>query len=241
MTSAAHELFERGLRDHLAPALRRLGLTGWRRTFSLPDPTHWALLGLVEQRTDGRLRYTFDLSLVHRADWTAAALPGPRPDPRAVYGIESWRTRIGELLPVGEDVWWEVLPGPRWRVTLDDSVAAVRHYGLPELRRRAERERGAATGETYLSAAELEQVNTALLAVPVARIQRAELVDGALVLTGAWTRADAPARTVLRGVAHGFLSAEEESAGDASTGDRLFAVVRCVDTLGRPLWDFGHP
>ncbi|MEV6971926.1 hypothetical protein [Kitasatospora sp. NPDC093806] len=229
--SPAHELYERGLRDHLAPALRLLGLTGGPRTFHLPDETHWALLGLVEQRTDGRVRYTFDLSLVRRSAWTAAAFPRLRPDPRAVYGIESWRARIGEVLPVGEDVWWEVLPGPRWRVALDDSVAAVRHYGLPELRRRAERDRDAVDGAPYLTPAELEQVNTTLLAVPVARIQRAELTDGLLVLIGAWTRADAAARTVLRGVAHGFLSA----------GDERFAAVRCLDTLGRPLWDFAAP
>ncbi|MFB6893916.1 hypothetical protein ACFCX4_31900 [Kitasatospora sp. NPDC056327] len=230
--TTAHELYERGLRDHLAPALRLLGLTGGPRTFVLPDPAHWALLGLVEQGTDGRLRYTVDLSLVRRTDWAAAALPGPRPDPRAVYGIEAWRARIGELLPVGEDVWWEVLPGPRWRVALEDSVAAVRHYGLPELRRRAERDRGGGgDGDgTYLSPADLEQVNATLAAVPVARIQRAELLAGALVLTGAWTRSDAAARTVLRGVARGFLSAQDER----------FDVVRCADTLGRPLWDFGR-
>ncbi|MFF1902234.1 hypothetical protein [Kitasatospora sp. NPDC058218] len=235
--TTAHELYAKGLRDHLAPALRALGLLGWRRTFSLPDETHWALLGLVEQGgpsdpsgavtgpADGPVRYTFDLSVVRRADWAVAALPGPRPDPRTVYGIETWRARIGEVLPVGEDVWWEVLPGPRWRVALDDSIAAVRHYGLPELLRRVERDRGG-TGETYLDPADLEQVNTVLLAASVARIQRAELVDKELVLTGAWTRADALARTVLQGVAHGFLSA----------GDERFHVVRCLDTLGRELW-----
>ncbi|WP_328955567.1 hypothetical protein [Kitasatospora purpeofusca] len=229
--TTTREFHERGLRDHLAPALRLLGLSGGRRTFALPDPTHWAMVGVVERRADGRVRYTFDLSLVSRADWSAAAFPGPHPDPRAVYGIESWRSRIGELLPVREDVWWEVLPGPRWQVALDDSVAAVRHYGLPELRRRLDLERGGGSGETYLSADELEQVNTTLLAVPVARIQRAELVGTVLVLTGAWTLADAAARTVLRGVAQGFLSAEDER----------FAAVHCADTLSRPLWDFERP
>ncbi|MGV9268430.1 hypothetical protein ACWDRR_27620 [Kitasatospora sp. NPDC003701] len=249
--TTAHELYAKGLRDHLAPALRALGLRGWRRTFSLPDETHWALLGLVEQGgpsgpavqggqagqagqgvqggqaapADGPVRYTFDLSVVRRSDWAVAAFPGPRPDPRAVYGIETWRARIGEVLPVGEDVWWEVLPGPRWRVALDDSIAAVRHYGLPELLRRVERDRSG-TGETYLDLAELEQVNAVLLAASVARIQRAELVDKELVLTGAWTRADAVARTVLHGVADGFLSA----------GDERFHAVRCLDTLGRELW-----
>ncbi|MEV7776923.1 hypothetical protein [Kitasatospora sp. NPDC088351] len=224
--TTAHELHARGLREHLAPALRGLGFTGWRRTFSLPDETHWALLGVVESHTADRVRYTFDLGVIRKADWTAA-FPGPRPDPRAVYGIETWRARIGEVLPVGEDVWWEVLPGPRWQVALDDSVAAVRHYGLPELLRRVERDRGG-TGETYLSPAELEQVNGVLLAASVARIQRAELSDRVLVLTGAWTRADAVALAVLRGVADGFLSARDER----------FRTVRCLDTLGRELWTF---
>ncbi|MFE4973176.1 hypothetical protein ACFRAR_13805 [Kitasatospora sp. NPDC056651] len=225
--TTAHELHAKGLREHLAPALRALGLTGWRRTFSLPDRTHWLLLGVVERPAADRVPFTFDLSLVRRTDWALAALPGHRPDPRTRYGIEAWRARIGEVLPVGEDVWWEVLPGPRWRLPLDDAVAAVRHYGLPELRRRAGTDL-APTGGTYLSPAELESVNAALLTAAVARVQRAELADEALVLTGAWTRGDGVARTVLAGVARGFLSA----------GDERFGTVRCLDTLGRELWDF---
>ncbi|MFJ6617224.1 hypothetical protein ACIQOW_06515 [Kitasatospora sp. NPDC091335] len=223
----AHELHAKGLREHLAPALRTLGLTGWRRTFSLPDETHWLLLGLVERPAADRVPFTFGLSLVRRTDWTAAALPGHRPDPRTRYGVETWRARIGEVLPVGEDVWWEVLPGPRWRLPLDDAVAAVRHYGLPELRRRAEADR-TSTGGTYLSPAELEAVNAALLTASVARVQRAELAGRALVLTGAWTSGDGVARIVLAGTARGFLSA----------GDERFGTVRCLDTLGRELWTF---
>ncbi|MFD8756373.1 hypothetical protein ACFV0O_36150 [Kitasatospora sp. NPDC059577] len=225
--TTAHELHARGLREHLAPALRALGLTGWRRTFVLPDDTHWMLLGLVERPAADRVPFTFDLSLVRRADWTAAGLPGHRPDPRVRHGVETWRARIGEVLPVGEDVWWEVLPGRRWRLPLDDAVAAVRHHGLPELRRRAESDR-TRTGETYLSPAELEEVNAALLTASVPRVRRAELADGALVLTGAWTRGDAVARTVLAGAARGFLSA----------GDERYDTVRCRDSLGRELWTF---
>lgn len=226
--TTAPALHAEGLRDHLAPALRAMGFTGWRRTFSLPDATHWALLGVVEQPAADRVRYTFDLSLVARADWVDAGLPGPRPDPRRSYGFELWRARIGELLPVGEDVWWEVLPGPRWAVAVEDSVAAVRHYGLPELLRRLRRERGDDTGETYLSPAELEDVNAVLAGSAVARIQRAELADKALVLSGAWRAADAVARTVLEGVAQGFLSVRDER----------FTAVHCRDTLDRELWIF---
>ncbi|MER7750775.1 hypothetical protein [Kitasatospora sp. NPDC097643] len=65
----------------------------------------------------------------------------------------------------------------------------------------------------------------------MARIQRAELADRALVPSGARTRRDAAARTVLEAVALGFLSA----------GDKHFHTVRCRDTLGRALWAFTPP
>ena len=225
--TTAQELYTEAIRDQFAPALRTLGLTGWRHTFSLPDDTYWALLGVVRRPAPDRVRYTLDLSLVRKEDWAAAAFPGLRPDPRAVYGVETWRARVGELLPVQEDVWWEVLPGPRWQVAVEDSIAAVRHYALPELLRRID-PAAPDGGETYLSRADLEGVNTALLAASVARVQRAELADKELVLTGAWARGDRLARAVLEGVAGGFLSA----------GDERFRAVRCRDTLGRELWLF---
>ncbi|MBD0696113.1 hypothetical protein [Streptomyces sp. CBMA123] len=111
--TTAHELHAKGLREHLAPALRGLGLTGRHPAFLLPDEDHWMLLGLVERPAADRVAFTFGLSLVRRADWAA---PAP-PDPHTRYGFEVWRARIGEVLPVGEDVWWEVLPGPRWQLT----------------------------------------------------------------------------------------------------------------------------
>ncbi|MFC9325017.1 hypothetical protein [Kitasatospora sp. NPDC057015] len=224
MTTAL-ALYTRGMRDQFAPALRALGLSGWRHTFSLPDESHWALVGVVRHPLPDRVRFTLALSLTDKQDWADSGLPGLRPDPRVRYGVETWRARIGELLPVDDEVWWEILPGPRWQVAVDDAVAAVRHYALPELLRRVDRDR---TGETYLSRAELAGVNAALLTASVARIQRAELADKSLVLTGAWSRADRVARQVLRSVAEGFLSA----------GDERFGLVRYQDTLERELWLF---
>ncbi|GAA5003516.1 hypothetical protein GCM10025734_40920 [Kitasatospora paranensis] len=144
--TTARTLFTEGLRDHLAPALRALGLTGWRHSFSLPDEEQWALLGIEVGAADDLLvRYTVTLSITPKAAW-----PGPavRPDPTVATGLESWRSRIGALMPVGEDVWWQVAPGPRWLVGVEDTVAAVRHYGLPELLHRLEARAGA---EPYLS------------------------------------------------------------------------------------------
>ncbi|MFJ9519572.1 hypothetical protein ACIRPK_15085 [Kitasatospora sp. NPDC101801] len=230
--TAAQELFAEGMREHFAPALRALGLTDQRGSFGLAAPDHWALLGVLPLHRDTyAVRYTVTLSLTAKADRPG---PGEYPDPNAPTGAELWHARIGELMPVDDEICWELSPGPRWLVAVEDSVAAVRHYALPELRRRLAA--AAATGpgsytETYLSPAELEEVNAALLTAAVARIQRAELVDKAVLLTGAWSRSDPVALEVLTGVAEGFLSA----------GDDRFRQVRCVDSLGRELWLFRGP
>ncbi|MFG2824098.1 hypothetical protein ACGFX4_32290 [Kitasatospora sp. NPDC048365] len=222
--ATAPELFTEGMRDHFAPALRAMGFTGWRYSFSVPDPARWAVLSVqvLPGPADRSVRYTLNLSVTPKAVWDGRAA---RPDANAAHGLETWRAPIGEVLPVGGELWWEISPGPRWLVTVEDSIAAVRHYGLPELVRRL-----AAVPHTYLSPGELDGVNAALAQAAVARIQRAELADGVLLLHGAWSRADRIARQVLESAARGFLSA----------GDDRFARVRALDTLGRDLWTFGE-
>ncbi|MER8187020.1 hypothetical protein [Kitasatospora sp. NPDC094015] len=223
--TTAHELFADALRDHFAPAVRALGLTGRGHAYTLPDQEHWALLGVRVGPTDEHaVRYTLDLGITPKTRWSGPAL---RPDPTTVTGLESWRAGIGELMPVGGPVWWEIAPGPRWQVAVQDSVAAVRHYGLPELLRRLD----GPAATPYLSPDELEAVNAALAGAAVARIKRAELLGTVLELTGAWSRADRVAREVLAGAAQGFLSA----------GDERYDRVRCLDTLGRELWLFDPP
>ncbi|MFJ1752896.1 hypothetical protein [Kitasatospora sp. NPDC088134] len=224
MTRTAQELYTAGLREHFGPALRGLGFRGWRHSFSLPDPDRWAVLGVHAEPGDGRVRYTLNLSVTDKAAWDRRRI---RPDANSPSGLERWRSPIGELLPVGGEVWWEVAPGPRWLVAVEDSVAAVRSYALPELRRRLHPEER----EPYLGRAGLDGVNGALAAASVARIQRAELVGGVLELHGAWSRHDPVAEAVLAGSARGFLSVR----------DRRYRRVRVIDTLGRTLWEFeGH-
>ncbi|MFF0293213.1 hypothetical protein ACFYS8_11095 [Kitasatospora sp. NPDC004615] len=219
--STAQELYTTGIREHFAPALRALGLQGWRHSFSLPDRDRWAVLGVQAVHADGRVRYTVNLSVTDKAAWDRRSI---RPCANTPTGLERWRAPIGEVMPVGGEVWWEVAPGPRWLVAVEDSVAAVRGYALPELRRRLRPDdRG-----PYLLPAALDGVNNALAIAGVARIQRAELTDHILELHGAWSRHDPAARQVLAGAARGFLSAR----------DRRFRLVRALDTLGRPLWEF---
>ncbi|MEV4557087.1 hypothetical protein AB0K51_08825 [Kitasatospora sp. NPDC049285] len=219
--TTAQELYATGIREHFAPALRALGFQGWRYSFSLPDTARWAVLGVHAVVEDGRVRYTVNLSVTDKSAWDRRSI---RPDANTPTGLERWSAPIGELLPVGGAVWWEVAPGPRWLVAVEDSVAAVRRYALPELRRRLDVE----GRERYLGQAELDGVNGALAQAAVARIQRAELASGALELFGAWSRHDAAAGAVLAGAARGFLSA----------GDERFDLVRVFDTLGRALWEF---
>ncbi|MEU9131742.1 hypothetical protein AB0D08_27130 [Kitasatospora sp. NPDC048540] len=214
--TTAHQLFAEGIRDHFAPALRALGFTGGPHSFTLPDPTRRVLLDVRTPRPQpagpdgGRsVRYTLGLAITPKS---------------AGAGPPAWRAGIGELLPVGGEVWWEVAPGPRWLVAVEDSVAAVRHYALPELLRRL----AGPDAAGYLSRDELAEVNAALALAAVPRIGRAELLGGALLLHGAWSRADPVAREVLEAAALGFLSA----------GDDRFDRVRCLDTLGRALWVF---
>ncbi|MFB7666825.1 hypothetical protein ACFC1R_23220 [Kitasatospora sp. NPDC056138] len=221
--TTAQDLFTEGVRTHIAPALRSMGFTGGEQyVFRLPDEAYRAQLGIrLGTVSENTVRYTFELGLTAEEPRSGSA-PG---------GAWQWHASIGELLPVGGEVWWEITVGPRWLVAVEDSIAAVRHYGLPELRRRLAGATGTDAGpgtETYLTPAELEEVNAALLTAAVARIQRAEVVDLDLVLTGAWSRADRIAREVLQGAAEGFLSAADER----------FVRVRCQDTLGRGLWTF---
>jgi hypothetical protein len=102
------------LRDDIAPALRALGFKGSGSRYTLPAPESWALLGFQSSRfnTTESLTFTVNLCAVSRLVWESrrreqSHLP-EKPSPGTYYGNFVWSRRLGHLMPVNEDVWWDL-------------------------------------------------------------------------------------------------------------------------------------
>lgn len=98
------------LREHVAPTLRRSGFSGSGQDFHRPIDGNWAAINFQRDRysTAAKLRFTINLGTASTAvrieDGFAAEDPARE--------IEChWRTRIGTLLPSGDDTWWDVPAG----------------------------------------------------------------------------------------------------------------------------------
>jgi hypothetical protein len=76
---------------------------------------------------------------VSRDDWDAARSERPhlpeRPTATTYWGTFVWQKRIGELLPGGEDLWWDIEAGGDTTELADAIVWAVRDCVLPAVRR----------------------------------------------------------------------------------------------------------
>ena len=126
------------LRDDVAPALRALGMTGSGQHFTLPDAQ--ALLLLSFQRSTGsdaaRTSFTVNLASLDRAECEEqrAGWWG-RPTATAQLPIGRY-TRLGFLMPGGQDHWWTLPAGAPTAGLAAEVVAAIERYGLPDLRRR---------------------------------------------------------------------------------------------------------
>jgi hypothetical protein len=138
---SAQEAFASMLRDELAPRLRQLGLKGSGQAFTLPDDEHWAQIGIQKSQwsTVGAVRFTVNATVTHRDAWDEARkertyLPR-KPAPNTLYGEPAWSRRIGELLPGGQDQWWELRADARDPGAVAAAVAdAIRDHVLPAMR-----------------------------------------------------------------------------------------------------------
>ncbi|MEU7590198.1 DUF4304 domain-containing protein [Micromonospora sp. NPDC049230] len=128
------------LRDDVAPALRALGCTGSGSRYTLPDPESWALLGFQSSRfnTGEHLTFTVNLCAVPRIVWESrrreqSQLP-LKPSPGTYYGDFVWSWRLGHLMPVNQDVWWDLNEDVEATDVASEVVTAIGAYGLPALR-----------------------------------------------------------------------------------------------------------
>ncbi|MEP6468772.1 MAG: hypothetical protein ABJC24_03280 [Chloroflexota bacterium] len=58
------------------------------------------------------MRFTANLTVASKAEWQRQRKIQPwlpaKPAPNVLYGSSAWQKRIGQLLPSGEDIWWDV-------------------------------------------------------------------------------------------------------------------------------------
>ena len=130
------------LRDEVGPALRRLGLRGSGTAYLLPDDRFWLVVGFQRSTSSNHeaLRFTVNLTAASRARWDAARRSNPwigaRPSGNSGYAVRGLVefVRIGSLLPVPQDTWWEIRPGRSTGVLIDELMAVIATTGLPWLR-----------------------------------------------------------------------------------------------------------
>jgi hypothetical protein len=149
--ATAQDQFANLIRDYFAPSLRQLGFKGSTQEYAFPDDTCWILIGVQRSAFSDRndLRMTLNVTVANKQVWDAMRAANPdhsgyrdRPFANRVYGSQIWHKRIGELLPGGEDKWWQVKPDSDLRALNDEIVSAIRDHALPaihgQIRREAE-------------------------------------------------------------------------------------------------------
>jgi Domain of unknown function (DUF4304) len=125
----------------VAPGLRAIGFKGSGQNYRLPSDDHWAMLGFQKSTSSDptHVRFTANVVVVSRSSWDAVRAESPhlpeRPTATTYWGTYVWQKRIGELLPDGEDMWWDVEAGADEAELADAIVWAVRDYVLPAMRR----------------------------------------------------------------------------------------------------------
>lgn len=123
MSETAQQTYKRFLRDHLAPALREIGLKGSGNAFVLPHDTAWIQVGFQGNRYSDahEVRFTINMAIASKAE-----CPEIR---RSATGVGvNWR-----VAPIflGHDKWWAVRPGQDLDELAADIASLIRDSALP--------------------------------------------------------------------------------------------------------------
>jgi Domain of unknown function (DUF4304) len=137
----AQDTYAAMLKTLIAPGLRAVGFKGSGQNYRLPSDDYWAMLGFQKSTSSdaSHVRFTGNVVVVSRSGWDAIRAESPhlpeRPTATTYWGTFVWQKRIGELLPGGEDQWWEVEAGSDAAELADAILWAIRDYVLPAMQR----------------------------------------------------------------------------------------------------------
>lgn len=138
--ATAQEILSLAIRRGISPDMKKLGFAGSGSIFELWNEKIWLLLGIQKSTSGvpGRLRITINLAAVLKEEWDSLLRSGAkysaRPNPNLVYGKKVWHSRIGKLMPGGQDCWWNVTGESDPDDLASSIVCAVESYALPALR-----------------------------------------------------------------------------------------------------------
>ena len=141
--ASAQDAYREMLSVGIRPELRKHGFTGSGGTFVWPSTSAHAHLGFQKRNssTAQLITFTINVTVADRETWELARQARPhlpaKPSPNTYYGNDIWQRRIGNLLPSGNDTWWDVEADRDWRPTARAVVDAIVEHVVPELRARA--------------------------------------------------------------------------------------------------------
>jgi hypothetical protein len=140
MMSVVQATYRAMLRDQIAPAMRALGLEGSLTNYRFADRDALGVMSFQSSMGKDRdlKRFTINLYAVSRADRLAVRRREPgqrerRPDTYGALGL-GWQQRIGMVMPIRRDTWWEIRPDTNPAPVAMEVITAICDFGLPAIR-----------------------------------------------------------------------------------------------------------
>jgi hypothetical protein len=123
------------VKNHLSPAFRARDWKGSGGRYQKASGTHWIQAGLQKSAWSDRddVRFTVNLSVISRAEWSARqeskAAP---PSPNTHYGWFQQSARLGMLASSSEiDVWWQLDPTTNLETLAIEVMGTFDRFAVP--------------------------------------------------------------------------------------------------------------